>query len=98
MGHVGGVQVVASKKDFIRIEWSPTENDMMTSGDPDSSAMWTTPNIRGYRIRYQAVGSSYVHESVVVPPEVRYYDIHSLHENTMYDICVRTQYNAVSSL
>ena len=45
--------------------------------------------VRGFKLRYQAVGSSVVQYSHLLGPASFSHDITRLHENTAYDICVR---------
>ena len=44
--------------------------------------------MRGYKIRYQALGSSVVQYTRLLDRTVSDYEITHLHENTNYEICV----------
>jgi len=44
--------------------------------------------LRGYKIRYQAVGSSVVQYTRLLDRSLSQYEITHLHENTNYEICV----------
>ena len=53
--------------------------------------------VSGYRIGYQALGSSVVQFTQKLRPPVTHYDITNLHENTVYNVCVEVISNASTS-
>jgi hypothetical protein len=55
--------------------------------------VWSVSNdlstlVRGFKIRYQAVGSNVVQYSNMLSSSTSSHEITRLHENTAYDICV----------
>lgn len=75
------VNVVSTTKDSIHIQWEST---------PDFPHF---KDIRGYRIVYQAIGSSFKQEKLTGRYASRY-DIQLLHESTFYNICVQSFANS----
>ena len=74
----GEVSIVSWSKDSIYVSWH-FNTDHAGSNQTE---------LRGYRIRYQAVGSSVVQYTRLIDRSVSYYEITHLHENTNYEICV----------
>lgn len=77
-----GVRIVSSTKDSIYIQWQAV------------AGLSSARDIRGYKIIYQAIGSSYVQQTKLLSRDVNRYDITFLHENTFYNICVRSFLNS----
>lgn len=76
---VGDASVVSWSKDSIYVSWK---------FDGDNRAPSNRAELRGYKIRYQAVGSSVVQYTGLLDRTVSRYEITRLHENTDYEICV----------
>lgn len=74
------VSVVSTTKDSIHIQWESM---------PEFPHF---KDIRGYRIIYQAIGSSFKQEKFT-GRYVNRYDIQLLHESTFYNICVQSFVN-----
>jgi len=68
-------EVISWSKDSIYVTWK--FDDDVTDG-----------TVGGYKIQYQAVGSTVVQTSGLLAISNNAYDITQLHENTNYDICV----------
>ena len=76
----GTAEVVSWSKDSIFVRWNFNDSDASNDGGRRRG--------EGYRIRYQAVGSTVVQMSRLLDISAHAYDITQLHENTNYDICV----------
>lgn len=74
---------MSSTKDSIFIQWQPVSERELS----------VTRDIRGYKIIYQAIGSSFVQQTKLLTRDTSRYDITFLHENTFYNICVRSFLN-----
>lgn len=75
------VNVISTTKDSIHIQWEPM---------PEFPHF---KDIRGYRIVYQAIGSSFKQEKLT-GRYVNRYDIQLLHESTFYNNCVQSFVNS----
>jgi len=75
---LGDASIVTWSKDSIYVSWK-------FNGDHTRS---NQTEVRGYKIRYQAVGSSVVQYTRLLDRSVSDYEITHLHENTNYEICV----------
>lgn len=92
----GRAEIVTWSKDSIFIRWRfNDENSESGAGggahqQTDWPPPWLSPSsfVRGYRVRYQAIGSSVIQLSHLLDPSTAEYEITHLHENTNYDICV----------
>ena len=65
----------------------------MNGGWAVCKVVWSVPEdslmqVRGFRVRYQAVGSRVVQYSRVLSSSTFSHYITRLHENTAYDVCV----------
>jgi hypothetical protein len=58
----------------LKVAWSVSENLL--------------PLIRGFKVRYQAVGSTVVQYTHMLGSSTSRHEITRLHENTAYEICV----------
>jgi len=74
----GDASVVSWSKDSIYVSWN--FNDDSTGSNQTE--------LSGYKIRYQAVGSSVVQYTRFLDRSTSGYEITHLHENTNYEICV----------
>jgi len=75
---IGDASVISWSKDSIYVSWK-FNTDHTRSNQTE---------LRGYKIRYQAVGSSVVQYTRLIERSVSQYEITHLHENTNYEICV----------
>ena len=73
------LDIVSSTKDSIFLKWNVEED--------------FEPHVQGFKVRYQAVGSTVVQYSHLLKARVTNYEILQLHENTYYDICVKVYTN-----
>jgi len=76
---LGDASIVSWSKDSIYVRWKFVEDRTRRRNE-------TAP--RGYKIRYQAVGSSVVQYTRLLDRSTSDYEITHLHENTNYEICV----------
>jgi len=74
----GDASIVSWSKDSIYVSWKFNADD----------ARRNQTELRGYKIRYKAVGSSVVQFTPLLDRSKSDYEITHLHENTNYDICV----------
>jgi len=74
----GYASIVSWSKDSIYVSWK-FDSDHTRSNQTE---------LRGYKIRYQAVGSSVVQYTRLLDETINDYEITHLHENTNYEICV----------
>lgn len=74
----GHASVVSWSKDSIYVNWKFNSDHTPTNQTA----------LRGYKIRYQAVGSSVVQYTGLLDRAASDYEITHLHENTNYEICV----------
>ena len=79
------LNIISSTRDSIQIRWThPTGQDGLEGDD-----------VLGYRIEFQALGSLIVYSAAeVLGRDDVNIDIKNLHENTVYNFCVKTLYNA----
>ena len=78
------IQMVTSTKDSIHIKWQ-VQDDYVSS-------------VQGFKIQYQAMGSTIVQYSHELEKELDHYDILQLHEDTYYNICVHVIHNLTASV
>ena len=74
----GDASIVSWSKDSIYVSWKFNADD----------ARRNQTELRGYKIRYKAVGSSVVQFTPLLDRSKSDYEITHLHENTNYEICV----------
>jgi len=75
---LGDANVISWSKDSIYVSWKFNSDHTRVN----------QTELRGYKIRYQAVGSSVVQYTRLLDRSVSDYEITHLHENTNYEICV----------
>lgn len=78
------VEISSATKDALVVNWIAHRNPQRT--------------VTGYRIGYQAVGSSVVQFVNSLSPVPTLYEITNLHENTVYNVCVEALTANVSSV
>lgn len=76
------IEISSTTKDSLLVTWTVRKDPVMI--------------VSGYRIGYQALGSSVVQFTQKLRPLVTRYDITNLHENTVYNVCVEVISNASS--
>ena len=81
---VHNIRMVTSSKDSIHIQWDISDE--------------YAPNIQGYRIKYQAVGSTIVQHTHRLERQLVNYDILQLHEDTYYNICISVIHNLTDNV
>lgn len=77
------ITLLTSTKDSIHIKWAVQE---------DYAA-----SVQGFKIQYQAMGSSIVQQSQELERRLDHYDILQLHEDTYYNICVHVIHNLTAT-
>ena len=76
---IQSLQLLSSAKDSLFIHWNVDE--------------YALQYVDGYKVSYQAIGSTVIQYSHVLRPSKTSYDITQLHENTYYSICVKVSVN-----
>jgi len=94
----GRAEIVSWSKDSIFIRWRfdnqiGDEFNGKPAGSGSLANISVDTTVRGYFIRYQAVGSSVVQYSRLLDPSTGEHEITHLHENTNYDICIVRVHN-----
>ncbi len=70
------LHLVSRTKDSVHLTWTPEEE--------------YSPIISGYKIQYQAEGSTVILDTPMLEASRTSYDVQQLHENTYYNMCIKT--------
>ncbi len=78
------LQLVSTTKDSVHLRWKPS--------------LEYSSIISGYKIQYQAEGSTVILDTPMLEASRTSYDVQQLHENTYYNMCIKTFFHPLRDM